>query len=289
MDDPDTSGAARAVADGAFETLLWELFLRFVELPVDAVESGIREAQRQCCDMLGLDQSVLWQIDPANARSLLVTHVYDRGVPATGLDGRTGATGEGAERKFPLAAPAPFAASLPSIEQFPWVTRRLLDGLTTVVSDLDALPAEAATDVASLLRNAAKSTVIVPLSSDAGLLGCVTFATTREPRTWEPPLVKRLELVGHVFGRALARKRHSTLIRESEEVNRATFDQSAVDYQILSFDAGVKVQRHLPPDRDLQPMAGQVQGGWRAAGGEHPRHRLHVQGAFFPVPKKLEL
>ena len=45
-----------------FETLLAELSARFINLPVDQIDSEIKEAQRRICEFLDLDRSTLWQV-----------------------------------------------------------------------------------------------------------------------------------------------------------------------------------------------------------------------------------
>ena len=74
-----------------------------------------------------------------------------------------------------------------------------------------------------------KSNLTLPLSvGGEPPVGALAFNTLRAERDWPEALVKRLQLVAQVFANALARRRHELSLRESEELNRATFDQAAV-------------------------------------------------------------
>ncbi|MCK7497240.1 MAG: hypothetical protein MZW92_45215 [Comamonadaceae bacterium] len=59
-----------------FETLVAEISTRFVNLPVDQIDSEIEEAQRRVCEFLGVDLSVLWQWSDEIPRILTLTHLY---------------------------------------------------------------------------------------------------------------------------------------------------------------------------------------------------------------------
>ena len=58
----------------------------------------------------------------------------------------------------------------------------------------------------------------------------------RAPRSWDGALVKRLQLVAQIFANALARKRADQSLRESEELNRVTFEQAAVGIAHVGID-----------------------------------------------------
>ena len=88
----------------------------------------------------------------------------------------------------------------------------------------------------------------------------------------------------------------NTSLRLADSVN--VFDAGALapgvtvddgDYRILVVRRRHEVQGHLPADRVLQPLARRLRRGRSAAGQRDPRQGFYVQGAFYPVPKKLEL
>ena len=81
------------------------------------------------------------------------------------------------------------------------------------------------------------SNLTIPLSvGGKPPIGCLGFNTTRSERVWPDALVKRLELVAQIFANALARKHADLVLQESEQVNRATFEQAAVGIAHVGID-----------------------------------------------------
>jgi transcriptional regulator with GAF, ATPase, and Fis domain len=200
--DPASEQPDRALA---FEALLWDLFLRLMDVPGDRVEAEILSAQRRLCRALDLDRSALWQTLPDNPRRLRVTHFYD-----AGHDGEAEASVDGSvEREqgpaFLLSGGSSIAKHADASDCFPWVVARVLAGVTTAIPAIDAMPAEAAADAETFRRFGTMSTVIVPLEAHGEILGCLSFAATRQHREWPDALVAEFERVAQVFAKALAR------------------------------------------------------------------------------------
>ena len=113
----------------------------------------------------------------------------------------------------------------------------MLAGRTVLFSSLDDLPPEALRDRAAYRLFGIQSNVTVPLViGGEPSIGALGFNTTRTRRDWPAPLVKRLQLIAQIFASALARKRSDRHLRESEEVNRATFEQAAVGIAHIDTD-----------------------------------------------------
>ena len=204
MDDTNATSAAEPGHVDGFEALLWDLFLRLMDVPGDQVEAEILDAQRWMCRALELDRSSLWQVAPNDAGSLRITHLYDAThdpLPSVSVDG---SVVRGSAIEF-LAAGDSIPKHATASDFFPWVTRRILAGETVAIAALDDLPAEAAADLAAMRRFGTRSTVTVPLKAHGRILGCLSFATTRTARRWPGALVARFELVAQVFAKALAR------------------------------------------------------------------------------------
>jgi GAF domain-containing protein len=91
------------------------------------------------------------------------------------------------------------------------------------LSSLKEFPAEAAVDREIWSQLGVKSNLSLPLSvggePPVGVLGLNILGTER---AWPDALVKRLQLVAQIFANALARKRADQVLRESEELNRAS-------------------------------------------------------------------
>jgi formate hydrogenlyase transcriptional activator len=185
-----------------FEMVLADLSARFVNLPADLVDSAIEDAQRQVCECLDLDISLLWQMPPDHPGTMFVTH-----------------------RHLPPDYP-PLPEVMDCKECFPWALERLLEGESIVFSRLTDAPAEAARDVEFVRRFGAKSVVSIPLTAGGGpTFGALNFSVTREERDWPAELVTRLKLVALVFANALAHKRDDRALRETEAQLRKTLEE----------------------------------------------------------------
>ncbi|MFO7692995.1 MAG: sigma 54-interacting transcriptional regulator [Vicinamibacterales bacterium] len=217
MDDTRPPSVAPPEPAPGFEPLLWDLFLRLMDVPGGRVEDEIVSAQRRLCRALGLDRSALWQASPDDARRLRVTHCYDAAhdSPATLSPDGSSAREQGLE--FLLPGGRSIVKHADASVHFPWVSQRVLAGETVVIAAVDELPAAAAVDAASFSRFGTKSTVIVPLKAHGETLGCLSFASTRYARDWPQELVARFEQLAQVFAKALARGR-------TEEQLRAALD-----------------------------------------------------------------
>jgi formate hydrogenlyase transcriptional activator len=176
-----------------FETLLSEISTRFINLPADEIDSGIKDAQRRICELLGLDRSTLWQSTEGKPGAMRLTHW-----------------------RLPPGSPSP-PESMDARQFFPWTTQKIRDGQPVVISELTGLPPEAGRDLESFRAYATKSTVLVPLSvGKRPVFGLLGFAVMGEERRWSATTVMGFKLVAQVFANALARKQADQTLRESE-------------------------------------------------------------------------
>jgi PAS domain S-box-containing protein len=199
-----------------FEMLIADLSSKFVNLSYSELDREIEESQRQICELIDLDRSTLWQLPEDERDTLVLTHVHRRQAGASIPD-------------------RPFARDL-----FPWSTQRILAGETIAISRLADLPPEAARDCQSYLRYDTKSTLLFPLSVGRGpVFGLLTFAITREERSWPEELVKRLQVIAQIFANAIARKRSDEELRESQERLDLAADSAGVGLWSLDLASGV--------------------------------------------------
>jgi transcriptional regulator with GAF, ATPase, and Fis domain len=176
-----------------------------MDVPGDRVEAEILDAQRRLCRALDLDRSALWQVRPEAPTRLHVTHVYDAEQDAPDGESIDGSVAQGEEREFLLSGGSSIAKHADAAEYFPWISARILAGERVTLSALDDLPPAAARDAATFRRIGTLSTVIVPLGVHGEVLGCLSFAATRQSRTWPETLLLKFERVAQVFAKALAR------------------------------------------------------------------------------------
>jgi PAS domain S-box-containing protein len=166
-----------------FEALLLDLSVRFIDLPMDLVDTQIEDAQRRVCEYLGLDLAALWQWSIGTPGIATLTHLYR---PLGGP-----------QRPDPMYGH----------EHFPWCKEELEAGRIINISSVDNLPDEAAQDQSTLRCFGIKSVLTLPLSvRGKPPIGALSFNTVREERTWSEPLVKRLQMVAQVFTNAILRQ-----------------------------------------------------------------------------------
>ena len=165
-----------------FERFIEELSASFVRSPVDEIGTEIDRWIREIVLGLNLDRGALVQID-AKSGKLTVRHSWarDRIVKLPlGLE---------------LASPAP------------WFDGMLMKGRTVAFSSVRELPPEfQASDWITYRRYVPRSNVTVPIRIGGEVVGAIGFGSLKRERTWSPRLIRRLELVGEIFGSALERR-----------------------------------------------------------------------------------
>jgi signal transduction histidine kinase len=165
-----------------FERFIEELSASFVRSSVDEIGGEIDRWIREIVLGLNLDRGALSQID-AKSGKLTVRHSWGR------------------HRLVKLPIGLELARSAP------WFDGMLMKGRTVAFSSVKELPPEfAANDWITFRRYVPKSNVSVPIRIGGELVGSLGFASLKRERAWSPRLIRRLELVGEIFGNALERR-----------------------------------------------------------------------------------
>jgi PAS domain S-box-containing protein len=198
--------------DSRYGTMIAGLSSKFVNLPPGEVDGGIEDAQRRVCEFLGLDLSALWQAVEDIPGEYRLTHHYRC------MDG-------------------PLITRMSARDNFPWCYQQLMAGRVLAVSSMDRLPAEAARDREVWQHFGIKTSLTLPLTAGGGpAIGFLSFNDIRKEREWSQGLLQQLQLVAQVFTNALVRRRSDDSLRESAEVNRATYEQAAVGIAHVGID-----------------------------------------------------
>jgi len=173
----------------SFERLLSEESATFSSLSESDEDQAIRQGLRRIADFFAADWGCLAEFSD-DRLTACITHSWTaQGAPAT-------------PSTIPLA-------------EIPWVISRLQQGLMTRFSRLDELPAEAAAvDRRTFARLGIASHVELPLKGGHQLLGALMFSSLRGERVWPDELVQRLQLLGEMFGRILARRRSAMVVQQ---------------------------------------------------------------------------
>jgi len=190
-----TTALERAVADIAG---------RFAATPFNQIDETIVESQGALVEVLGLDQSALWQ-HVAESKDFVLTHQWTRkGVPELPP-----------ERQLMSSARLPYMAS-EAIE------RRIVS-----FTLLGQIPNPV--DRETLASLGTKSSVSIPMVVDEELLGILTFSTVRSEYIWSAETIERLRLMATVLGHSLARGQARRALEQAlSEVQRLK-DQLALE------------------------------------------------------------
>lgn len=165
-----------------FEIFIQELSSSFVGASVAEIDPLIDQWIKKIVLGHNLDRGAVAQIDSKTGK-LTVRHSWSRGNLV----------------KLPVG--------MQLAKHAPWFDHTLVTGRTLVFSSVTELMPEFAGDHKTFRRYFPKSNVTVPLRVGDQTIGAVGFATVRKERSWPPRLVRRLQVVGEVFGNALERKR----------------------------------------------------------------------------------
>jgi transcriptional regulator with GAF, ATPase, and Fis domain len=192
--------------DAHFEDLLTELAASFVHVEAEALDGRITDALRRIVLFLGIDRSTLGRFDDEHGQ-LMTTHSW----ALPGLE--------------PL--PSPMRAS-----DFPYLSDRMHAGEPAVLSQIEDLPVDAATDLASLQEAGLRSVAAFPLIAEGRAIGWLSFGTIRNRRDWPDGLVRRLRLIAGVFASALLRRQKDMELRgalaENERLRKRLETENAI-------------------------------------------------------------
>ncbi len=165
-----------------FESLLFELTAKFVNLPIHEIDDQIGEGLRRLGEFLDIDRSSFAEFSE-DKRDMVVLHCYT----APGI--------------------APFPRVIVD-GKLPWYAGKIRHGEIVRFSRLpDQLPEEAIAEREYCLQNGVKSNLAIPLRAAGTLNWVITFATMHKHREWPDALVQRLWLIGEIFANAVVRKR----------------------------------------------------------------------------------
>jgi signal transduction histidine kinase len=201
-----------------FESLLAELSARLIPAAVSDVDMEIERGLRRVVEFLGMDRASL--------------HEYGAGGAAIRI---SCVAAEGADRLSRSAGTG----------QFPWTTRQHQRGEVVRFARIDDLPEEAAVDRQGYLDSGTRSGLSLPLSAGGSLLGVLSFESIHGERAWPDDLVRRLRLLGEVFGAALERKRLELSLAERLRFETLLSEQTATFSSLLATDVDREIERGL--------------------------------------------
>lgn len=90
---------------------------------------------------------------------------------------------------------------------FPWWEKQIQNNDPIVISDVDAMPEEAADEQAEFKRQKIRSLICIPLFSRGSIGGFFGFDNTRENRVWTEQEISVLRVLANIISDALERNR----------------------------------------------------------------------------------
>ena len=192
-----------------FERLLFELSVRFANVPVDQVVAVIENALLQLVSFLDFDRSAFWEFVDEEQQHFLCS-VAVEGVEPT--------------QRGPV--PADLA----------WSAKELRAGRTVVIRSDKDIPPEAAAAAEYNRRAGIRSVLVVPLRVDGRVVAAIGFGAFRSTREWPPEFIARLTVIGGVMAQALVRKRSEAALRASEARWQLIFETSTLAISVFDQD-----------------------------------------------------
>ena len=192
-----------------FERLLFELSVRFANIPTDRVVAEIETGLVQLVKFLGFDRSAFWEFIDEKQQHFLCTVAV-----------------EGVE--------PPERGPIPS--DLAWFAKELRAGRTVVIRSDKDIPAEAATAAEYNRRAGIRSVLVIPLPVDGRVAAAIGFGAFRSTREWPPEFMARVTVIGEVMAQALVRKRSEAALRASEARWRSIFETSTLAISVFDQD-----------------------------------------------------
>ena len=192
-----------------FERLLFELSVRFANIPTDRVVAEIETGLVQLVKFLGFDRSAFWEFIDEKQQHFLCTVAI-----------------EGVEP--PRRGPIP--------SDLAWFAKELRAGRTVVIRSDKDIPAEAAAAAEYNRRAGIRSVLVIPLPVDGRVAAAIGFGAFRSTREWPPEFVARVTVIGEVMAQALVRKRSEAALRASEARWRSIFETSTLAISVFDQD-----------------------------------------------------
>ncbi|MEN1679011.1 MAG: GAF domain-containing protein [Planctomycetota bacterium] len=182
----------------AFENLLISLSTGFINLPVEEIDAGMRDAIRRIGEFTGVDRCFIYSFDEAEEFADLTHEWVAPGVPSV----------QQQMQRVPVA-------------KFAWEKRWLMSDRTLHVPDVERLPPQAAALRENLTSLGVRSTVLTAMMSGEKLIGMLGFVSTRDAKAWSDEDIDLVQVLAQVLVNTLGRLRAEQSVRESESRYRA--------------------------------------------------------------------
>jgi signal transduction histidine kinase len=210
-----------------FDALTRELSSRFVNVPVERIDSEIAYALGQLPKYLPNIRGVSILESGADANALLLTR--------SNVDLWNGTT------RF-------------KTDDLEWYTRQGLNNKEVVLMDVSQLPKESNPPNSILQDRGIGSSLSVALEASGAVVGTLTFHSVERGIQWSCPLVEQCRTLAQVFAGALLRKRSDHALTVSERIKDLILSFDGVHLVILDRAGTVVAVRNYFAGPSLCPI-----------------------------------
>ncbi len=206
--------------------LVSEISTRFVDIPVENIDSEIEKALKEMVTFISVDSGYIFRFSD-DYKMFSMTHLWHTERVTT------------------------FKKELQNLEAatMPWWMEQLKQQKEVALNNLDNLPEEAAVEKRIIQSQGIKSIVDVPLNYQGRVTGFMGFSSAKTISQWSEDEINLLKITGQVFFNAIQRKKDEykrrkaeITIRESERRFRSIFDLAPVGIALIDSSTGVFIK-----------------------------------------------
>lgn len=201
----------------SFEAAISELLSRFVNLPVERIDSEIVYALGQLPKHLPIISRVSVLEFSADKSELLMT-------PSNVESSNTAARFEA--------------------DDLAWCIRHVLSNKEMIITDVSQMPEDADALKSTLQDRGIGSSLWVPLEASGLVLGALAFSSVNTVAEWSRPVVEQCRMLGHVFAAALLRKKTDHALTISERIEDLILGSHDIYLVLLNREGTVVMVRN---------------------------------------------
>jgi diguanylate cyclase (GGDEF)-like protein/PAS domain S-box-containing protein len=109
-------------------------------------------------------------------------------------------------------------------DDLPWFDKKIKKHEVVHIPDVNDLPSEAAKEKEEFIKEGIRSLVAVPIVTKDSIIGFFGFDSTHNKKTWPEDIIYLLKIIGEIFANAIAKRKMTAALRESESRYRALFE-----------------------------------------------------------------
>lgn len=220
-----TDGRAGGQRDDlySFERLLSEISATYINIPIERIESVLRDDFRRLNRVLGYDACILFICDESPTVFTPIVWHNDENDPSN-------------RRMVKWIKQNPILR----YQNFPYTFEKWYRGKSVEYTGVESFSPEASKERSSLQELGLESCLSVPLSFAGSISGVIAIGSFFELSAWPEDLIPRLRILGEVFINAIMRKRSEEKLHNAFAQIKQLKERFEADYLYLSEEIRVK-------------------------------------------------